>query len=125
MANERAWSHASKDNDETFNGHHATREEAIAAGTEEYEGEIFWICEFRKMGPTECVPSASEILEIMTDRAVEAVGDAAEDFPDVADEAIDELDALLDAWAEKHVECDLWTHVGKPEKVDPAAASAT
>lgn len=45
---------------------------------------------------------ASDIIEMLGERAYDDVGEVAEDWPDVSAEARLELDALLGAWVSKH-----------------------
>ncbi|UXV17554.1 hypothetical protein N4P55_16815 [Pseudomonas fluorescens] len=43
-----------------------------------------------------------DVIEMLGERAYDDVGEFAEDWPDVPDEARQELDALLSAWISKH-----------------------
>lgn len=45
---------------------------------------------------------ADDIIEMLGERAQDTVGEAAEDYPDVSDEAAAELDDILKAWVTKH-----------------------
>lgn len=45
---------------------------------------------------------ADDIITILAERAYDNHGEAAEDYPNVDKEAIDELQSLLDTWVEKH-----------------------
>jgi hypothetical protein len=47
---------------------------------------------------------ASDIIEMLGDRASDLVGEAADDYPDVSEEAHTELNALLAGWVAKHCE---------------------
>jgi hypothetical protein len=67
-------------------------------------GSIVFVGEPVHPSPTSFV-DADDICEMLADRAYDLCGDHAEDFPDVTSEAKAELDALLNAWCEKH--CDV------------------
>lgn len=45
---------------------------------------------------------ADDVIDMMGDRAYDECGEAADCYPDVTQEAKDELNALLAAWMEKH-----------------------
>lgn len=45
---------------------------------------------------------AGDVIEMLGERAYDDVGEFAEDWPDVPDEAHQELDALLSEWISKH-----------------------
>lgn len=45
---------------------------------------------------------AGDVIEMLGERAYDDVGEFAEDWPDVPDEARQELDALLSEWISKH-----------------------
>ena len=55
------------------------------------------------------VPKSDWVFEQMQEQAYDVGGEFSEDFPDVSDEGAAELDALLKAWAEKHVTVNFWT----------------
>lgn len=44
------------------------------------------------------------VLDALGDRAYDHVGEAASDYPDVSQEARDELETLLSAWIAKHAQ---------------------
>jgi len=45
---------------------------------------------------------AGDVIEMLGERAYDDVGEFAEDWPDVPDEARQELDSLLSEWISKH-----------------------
>lgn len=45
--------------------------------------------------------SAEDIVEMLSERAYDEYGEAAEDYPDVSKEEMAELDKLLQGWIEK------------------------
>ena len=62
--------------------------------------------------PTEWVHSmdiANDILERLSERSYDECGEFAEDYPNKpSNEALDELDAFLDAWLPKHFQPSFW-----------------
>lgn len=52
---------------------------------------------------------AESVIEQMGERASDDCGEAAEDYPDVDKEAMQELDDLLKAWARKHCTPRFWS----------------
>jgi hypothetical protein len=115
------WGYADSEEAEGFFGHFATREEAIAAGRAHYGlKDGFWIVEGKECSPSEFTPEVDWILEDMSERAIDTVGDAVEDWPpEVSTEAKEELQAFLDAWANKNIRCDFWSSEGRPEYIEP------
>lgn len=109
---DRVWAHAEWEKAERLEGGHDTVEAAIAEGHREYDGAEFWLYECRRPNVLEFVPDATDVTDVMRERAEELLGEAAEEFPDVSEEAEAELKALLDAWAMKHVQMRWWTSEG-------------
>jgi hypothetical protein len=68
------------------------------------------------------LPSADDILSQMGEAAHDEVGEAAEDWPDVAAEGKAALETLLKAWAVEHATIRFWTATGPPERIEPARA---
>ena len=56
---------------------------------------------------------------MLWDAAYSGVGKAAEDFPDLSPEALEELSKFLDAWATKHVQGTCWISSGTPTRIAP------
>lgn len=56
---------------------------------------------------------AGELLEDAANRAYDDLGECAEDAIDAPQEAVDELDAALKAWAARHLTGRYWRCVGK------------
>ena len=112
---------------ERYEAQCATREAAIAEATTEYDGAPFYVQKFRRPDVTEYAPDADDIIEMMRDRACDDAGEAAEEFPDVGDDATAELDAMLCAWARKRCVVTFWTSdgCGAEERIDPNAPAAT
>lgn len=104
---------------EKFNGSYASREEAIAEGTTDYGGEPFYVLEGEYPTASEMVPDQEWVLERIGDYAVDNYGEVALGFPQVTDEAKAELDAMLKAWADKHIKVEFWTGVRSPELIEP------
>ena len=53
--------------------------------------------------------SATDVIDTMGERAYDIAGEYGEDYPDVTDEAANELDDLLAAWIAKHAAPTFWT----------------
>lgn len=64
-------------------------------------GDTVWKADAVKPDPTSYV-SASDVIELISERASDDGGEYAEDFPDVSKEAATELDELLAGWIKKH-----------------------
>jgi hypothetical protein len=67
--------------------------------------------------PLEKLIYVDDVLEPMGERAYEIVGEHAEDYPEVSQEAKGELLALLLGWARKHAMPNFWTVRGVREYV--------
>lgn len=52
---------------------------------------------------------ADDIIEMLGERAYDTAGEAAEDYPEVNDEAVTELNTLLAAWVTKHCQPSFFT----------------
>lgn len=116
---ERVWGYGESEDTEEWQGAFASREEAIAEGAVELDAEEFWILQGVYPDPGDVTPSAEHILEEMAETAHDNWGDlVSEDYPDVSDAGVAELDDLLKAWARKHCKSHHWVMVGKPEKID-------
>ena len=86
-------------NEELFNcdslGELLDENDDLEVGATVWKGEKFPI-------NTAGYVDASDIIEMLGERAYDDVGEFAEDWPDVPDEARQELDALLSEWISKH-----------------------
>jgi hypothetical protein len=126
VSNEQAtdsqlWGFSGSQDSERLHGPHDSRDEAIAAGRAYFGADqpvYVWPCAYP--GPAEFVPSASDIIERMGEAAGDNYGEIAADFPEVTDDGKVALDALLEAWADKHVTNSFWVAIGDPERIDPA-----
>ena len=61
--------------------------------------------------------SADRMLEAAEERLYDAIGEAAKDAFAATSEAMDELSALLSAWAEKHLTGHYWKCVGQAREL--------
>lgn len=114
-----AWFHAScRDQDTGWPGPFDTREAAIADGRAVYDHD-FVVAEAAKLDPAEFMMSADQIVDEMSERADELA-----EWPRVSDEAKEELDALLTAWARKHCSAGAWELSRAVEQVAHAAKEA-
>ena len=100
---EKCWSL----DDEEF--HYTDIGEAIDSAEREGQGHIYE-GEAIKRPASFYVPSVDEILERMGEAGWDDAGEFAEDFgTDVTDDAKLELEQLLKAWADKHVDVHFYT----------------
>ncbi len=115
------WGHAKSDMAKRFYGTFSSREDAIADGTSDYDGEPFYILEGECPSGSEMVPDADQIIEMIGEwPADNFLGELVDDgFPHVTDEAKAELNTLLEAWAEKHIKVSFWQGVDSPERIEP------
>lgn len=65
---------------------------------------------------------ASRILETAEEMLGDEIGEAAEDAFCVPQEAVQELDDLLNAWVSKHIKGAYWQGVGKARELKVTAA---
>ena len=86
-------------NDEMFNCD--SLNELLNENDELAVGDTVWKGEKFPVNITGYV-DAGDIIEMLSERAYDDVGEASEDWPDVSAEARQELDALLSAWVSKH-----------------------
>jgi hypothetical protein len=115
---ETCWGYAEHDEAERISGRCASRDEAIVeAFTEHVDLGEMWIYSGAEVDPFTLVPHATEIVELMGERASDNCGEVAEDWPDVSDEAKKELNDLLAAWVRKNAPARFWMADGKPERV--------
>lgn len=114
---EVVWGYSESEHAEVWSGACATREEAIQEGAKELGLTEFWVRSGIRPSPSEFLPDVDFLLEHMGEAAQDKVGEAAEEFPDVSDEARDELEALLSEWADQHITVGFWAASGAPEIV--------
>lgn len=106
---------------ERWDGLFATREEAIAEAVATYGMDVgqVWIC----TGEVQDVSAyfghyhVQSMLESITDSACDEVGDAAEDWPSVSNEAVEELMEYIKSWLTKHSPHAFWEGGYNPECV--------
>lgn len=115
--------------DEGFRGAYVTKEEALAAGREEFAkdpeaGATFWIQPGTYPPVTKVAPSyemlAEHVIDLIGDNAGEEWDDMAEDFPDPPDgskgELANELKEVIDSWMLRHLEAPCWEPEGDAEE---------
>ncbi|PVX86431.1 hypothetical protein [Paraburkholderia unamae] len=66
-------------------------------------GQTVFFGEKAAVNPTHWV-DVDIVLDALCDRAFDQVGEAASDYPDVSQEARDELETVLGAWVAKHAQ---------------------
>lgn len=88
-----------------------TFEEAYETAKNEYPDQSFDLAYGEESVASDFTPTADWILDQMANSASDQVGEVAEDWPpeQISEEAKEELQGLLDAWAEKHCPCSFWT----------------
>jgi len=113
------WGYASSDDAEGWETAGTTREEAIEAGRDAFEGGHFYIIEGFTLAPSAYLPDVERLLEGMSELAYDTLGEGVEeDFPSVSDDGKAALAKILDDWAEEYVVSDFWTADGKPERIE-------
>lgn len=80
-------------------------------------GDVTYIGEAVKPCASEFVPDVDWILEDMSERAYDCIGEAAEDWPDVSQDAKDELEAFLNDWAVRNCQVNFYKVVNEREYV--------
>lgn len=125
MSEER-WGYGEDRDSEAWQGACPSREAAISEGRETFgPAAHFYIVSGRLCDPAEYIPDPEYILDCMGDRAADALGEVAEEWPSPTEEAREELSALLAEWARKRCpmrEC--WVADGSYELI-PALTDAT
>jgi hypothetical protein len=71
-------------------------------------GSMVYFGDAQRVDPTKFI-SASDIVEMIGERAYDEAGECAEDFPNVSKEAEDELEELLIEWINKHCKATFYT----------------
>lgn len=98
--NEKCWS---VDNENFSDDYGTVVDQAISEGyTKIFEGTQV------KQSPSYYMPSFADILDDIDQRAYDDGGEYSEGFTDVSEEAKEELDNLLKAWAEKYLTVDFY-----------------
>ena len=115
----RVWGYAEHEDAERWYGSCATKEAAIAEGRAEYGRHVHFVVRpGTRYAARRFMPDAEDLIEMMGDRASDEAGDAAEEFPDVGEYARKDFEAVLDAWADKHLGvCLFWVADGPVEDV--------
>jgi len=105
---------------ENWSGLEATREDAIAEAVATFGTETghVWICKGEVEDVSEYFDESDveSMLERITDNTCDKVGDVAEEWPSVSNEAIAELTAYIRTWLSKHSPHAFW-QVGETECV--------
>lgn len=117
------WGYSDSQEAERWSGMCSSREEAIEEGTDEYNGEPFYIRSGTVPDPGKWATGICDwLVDRMIDSAHDDVGEVAEDYG-ASKEAEDALDELLAAWARKHMKPDFWTASGDAERIEPVMAN--
>lgn len=84
-------------------------------------GVTYYEADFRRITAKDIV-SINRVVEDMDERLYDLVGEAAEDGIDVSNEAVEELEAFLVQWGDKHAATSrYYTIVGKSREMKIAA----
>jgi len=113
------WGYSQERETEGWSGECATREEAIAEGRAEYDGDVFYVIRGTRPKASRFLPAflCEDIAERMGEAAGEEVGDIVDDWPCTTKEADAALVRLLAAWADEHIPVPFWVADGTPELV--------
>ncbi len=118
------WGHALTQFPDRWWGAHESKEAAIANGRATYIGESFWIASGYVPATDSFLPDVDWVLDQMRDAARERAGEAAEDYPDVADAGRVALERALAKWAAAHAAVEFWCATGTPEHIEAALVAA-
>jgi hypothetical protein len=113
-----AWGYSQCAEPDRWDGHCATREEAIAEARYEGLEEPFYVCSGAEPDPAKFMPDVRWIVEHMGENAGDNCGDIAEEYPDPDIVAEQKLAELLAKWARKHCKPRFWVSTGKPERIE-------
>lgn len=120
---ENPWGYAANDGPEEGWHTASSRDDAITKGRESFGlCEAFYIIQGSKPGPRAGLPDAEDICTQMAEWASDNGAPEGHEHPDVSNEAGDDLDALLCAWADKHVKASFWIGDGTPERIESTQA---
>ena len=115
------WGHAPEEHPERWFGSFLSKQEVIAEGKKTYpSNEAFYVCAGTLANGPGYMPDADELEEMIWQAAHDDVGEAAEDFPDLTEQAKTELSAFLKGWAERHVKALFWNADSKTvQRIEP------
>lgn len=85
-----------------------------------FEGRTYYESDCEQVSLTRYL-SAHQVLEWAEERMADEFGELSEDAFSVDGEATSELDALLAAWAEKHLRGRYWRGVGETREIKVTA----
>jgi hypothetical protein len=98
------WGYAASEDAERWSGSCSSEEQAIAEGRAEYGLYVHFVVRSGvRYAARRFMPDAADILSLAGDSASDEAGEAAEDFPDASEEAKNELELLLDNWADRRL----------------------
>lgn len=93
------------DNDEDFE--YESLEDLLASNDELKAGDTVYMGEAIPPKADDLVRTY-DVIDAMSDRAYDMVGEHADGFPDVSDEAVAELKNFLVGWVNKHCQIYFW-----------------
>lgn len=114
----RRWGWSAHRSPDKWLGSFLTREAAIQ-DAKEHSWKTFFVNSGTCPDGKRFMPDAEAIVDMIAQSAHDTASEAAEDYPDLTPEAIEELDTLLTAWAAKHLggPCVFWIADGSPEEI--------
>jgi hypothetical protein len=84
------------------------------------EGTVYYECDCEPVAMTRYL-KADRILDWAGEQIYDEIGEVAEDAFSTNGAAEAELDALLSAWASKHITGQYWRCIGKPREIKVTA----
>jgi hypothetical protein len=71
-------------------------------------GSIVYVADKEHACASMFMPDVNDVIEHIADRAYEDGSEWADGYPEISEDAKSELDAFLDAWADKHMPAPTW-----------------
>ncbi len=105
------WGFAEHRDAEGYRGRFATRDEAVAAGREQFDGHAFAVARGRYLVASECLGAGvfDWLVDDMNQRAGDHAGDLVDDWPAPEPSVEKAFDAMLAAWVDVHMpKPDFW-----------------
>lgn len=121
-----AWAYADAKDSDRWLGWCETRDECIAEARADLgSATAFWVDKSYRVDACSYMPDADSIIE-QTSMLICDNTSADDDMLDtVSKEARAELDALLQAWGEKHLSANWFELAGEPERIEGLAPDDT
>jgi hypothetical protein len=101
-----------------WTGDYPSRDACLAGARNEFGDDPFWICSGEQPNARDLIPGAEWVMAELGQNASDHGQPDGVDNPEASEEAEAELDALLKAWADKHVSLNFWVSSGTPERIE-------